>query len=269
MQKISEGRTAEVYDFDSHHVLKLYKNDVQREVIEYEFRTNQLVSHLDIKSPRAKHLSEHSNRTGIVFEKIKGTTLLQAMVETDYNIQKLAYLFAELHIQLHQKEIELDAIEQYHMRFQKENLKDNILHAHLLTTEQKETIVARLALLEDGSRLCHGDYHPDNILLGEDNWIIDWMTGNIGNPLGDVARTIVIIRYGTIPIEIPPSVHEYINQQREILLQNYLTRYLSLSGYNINQFEQWMLPIAAARLIEPIPEEEKKTLLSFILSQLG
>ncbi|WP_214855352.1 phosphotransferase family protein [Exiguobacterium sp. s166] len=51
--------------------------------------------------------------------------------------------------------------------------------------------------LVGGTALCHGDFHPYNLLLvKEELYVIDWMDASIGNPLMDVARTFLLIRYG-------------------------------------------------------------------------
>ena len=42
----------------------------------------------------------------------------------------------------------------------------------------------------DGDKLCHGDFHPGNVLLTEKGAVvIDWMTASICNPWADMART--------------------------------------------------------------------------------
>lgn len=269
MEKISEGRTAEVYDYAQNQVLKLYQSFVPNDAIQYEYNINQLVSLLPVNCPKVFNKIEQEDRTGIVFEKINGISMLHAMMKPEHNVQQLANIFADLHIQLHQAEIEKESIPQYKIRLQKELLTENILNTELLTLEEKESILAKLATLEEDNRLCHGDYHPDNVLLGENNWIIDWMTGNIGHPLGDIARTIIIIRYAIIPIELPNHLQILINQQRENLLQYYLIRYFAQTDYSMHDIEKWMLPIAAARLLEPIPESEKKVLLEFVHERLS
>ena len=48
----------------------------------------------------------------------------------------------------------------------------------------------------------------------------------------------------------------------------YIEYYLSLSGMDIREIHRWVLPIAAARLTEWIPPEEKKDLLDYIRNQL-
>jgi hypothetical protein len=49
----------------------------------------------------------------------------------------------------------------------------------------------------------------------------------------------------------------------------YIRRYLSITGAKLESIEKWELAIAAARLREWIPEQEKKTLLKFIRQRLA
>jgi hypothetical protein len=50
--------------------------------------------------------------------------------------------------------------------------------------------------------------------------------------------------------------------------KQYIRRYLCTTGAKMESIEKWELVIAAARLREWIPEQEKKTLLRFIRERL-
>jgi Ser/Thr protein kinase RdoA (MazF antagonist) len=50
----------------------------------------------------------------------------------------------------------------------------------------RRRIRERLDELPDEERVCHGDFHPDNVLLGEGGpVIIDWGPASAGHPLAD------------------------------------------------------------------------------------
>lgn len=53
-----------------------------------------------------------------------------------------------------------------------------------------------LPRLEEGQRqICHGDFHPFNVLVsGRRLAVIDWTDAGIGDPHGDVARTVLLFR---------------------------------------------------------------------------
>src|SRR5262249_24371676 len=64
-----------------------------------------------------------------------------------------------------------------------------------LTQAQRRVILRVLETLPDADALCHGDYHPDNVLLSARGpLVIDWENAALGDPLADVARTLLLFR---------------------------------------------------------------------------
>ncbi|MNO03939.1 hypothetical protein D3C81_2248000 [compost metagenome] len=55
---------------------------------------------------------------------------------------------------------------------------------------------------------------------------------------------------------------------RKRLTRTYLEHYLKLSGISRSELEQWMLPVAAARLIEWLPAQEKTQLAGLVRTRL-
>jgi hypothetical protein len=55
--------------------------------------------------------------------------------------------------------------------------------------------------LDDGQRrVCHFDFHPGNVLVGPDGWVvIDWLTVANGPPVADLARTLILGGHFTVP----------------------------------------------------------------------
>ncbi|WP_189596836.1 phosphotransferase family protein [Paenibacillus elgii] len=149
---------------------------------------------------------------------------------------------------------------------QKVILARNIQNAWQLSDDVKKKIIDVLERLPDGECLCHGDFHPDNVIVGERHWVIDWMTGMVGNPAGDV---VLLFRFGTLPDEAPRAVKEALQHMSTKISQIYLERYLSCSGLPFSDIDEWMLPIAAARLSEWIPDREKQLLLNLIEERIS
>lgn len=78
----------------------------------------------------------------------------------------------------------------------KEKLKRDIETVSLLSLEEKQSVNEYLDTLPDGDSICHLDFLPDNIMIFNDQYfVIDWMTGCVGNPLSDVARTALILNH--------------------------------------------------------------------------
>ncbi|MDO5518795.1 MAG: aminoglycoside phosphotransferase family protein [Clostridium sp.] len=141
----------------------------------------------------------------------------------------------------------------------KEKLKWNIKESPLLEETVKEEILRRLERLPEGNRLCHGDYHPGNIMFkGEEPIVIDWMTACKGDPLADIARTMVVLSTAIFPNETPNR--ERIMIEKDNIVNLYKAEYVE----NEEKLNEWMLPLLAGRLNEHMSDEENKIILKWI-----
>lgn len=268
MIKLSEGRTAEIFEQGLGKILKLYRDGFPVEAIRYEYEVNQIVAFLGIPSPRAYDLIDFEHRNGIVFERVEGSTMLRRSVQHPNELNRLTKEFAKLHYHVHKYELDVERNGSSYVLKQKVVLARNIQNAAQLSNDVKREIIDYLEKLPDGNCLCHGDFHPENVMIGEFNWIIDWMTGMIGNPAGDVARTLLLFRFGTLPDDAPKSVKDALQLMRDKINEIYLEQYLTNSDLQFSDIDEWMLPIAAARLSEWIPDQEKALLLNLIEERL-
>jgi len=256
-QRIGSGRTAEIFEYGDGRVLKLYYAGMPEEQVEAEYRIGRFVCQSGVCSPMPFERVRYDDRHGIVFARIDGVTMLASLTRQPGAPTAEAERMARLHSCIHGLSIP-------DLPSQKAHLAERIRHAPLLADEEKDRIALYLRDLPDGDRLCHGDYHPDNIMLGEKEWIIDWMTGMSGHPAGDVARTALLLQFGTVPDEAPGEVAEWLAAMRIQLLEAYLQAYTGYAGTTSQDIRRWMLPVAAARLCEWIPEAEKEALAAFI-----
>lgn len=262
MKQIGEGRTADIYDIQENKILKLYKNGFPSDAIQDEFLISQFVHSLGISTPQPYEMTSFEHRYGILFQRVMGISLLNIMKERPWLIKKHSRTLAALHYNLHT--YNANGLEKQ----QREVLSHNIMMAPLLTEEEKVMISDYLDKLPVGNKLCHGDFHPDNILVGERKWIIDWMTGMAGNPLCDVARTVILLSFGSMPEGKSRVVRVIVDFLRNKMKQEYIRHYLQLSRKVYSDIERWELPVAAARLGEWIPRDEKQRLLKLIRERL-
>ncbi|CAG7597166.1 hypothetical protein PAESOLCIP111_00123 [Paenibacillus solanacearum] len=262
MKQIGRGRTADIFEYGDHQILKLYKEGFPEDFIQREFEASQFVCSVGIPSPQAYELVSQDGRLGIVFERASGVSLLSVMSKQMWLLGKHSRTLAALHYDLHTRSAS------GRIRKQKAVLSEQIQTAPLLTDEEKNSILRYLKALPDDDKLCHGDFHPDNVLVGNGNRVIDWMTGMSGNPDGDAARTILLMSYGTMPDGTPRIVKAIVQFMRNKLRKVYTKHYLKLSGRPYSKIDSWMLPVAAARLVEWIPPAEKNSLLELIRERL-
>lgn len=260
---IGQGRTAEIFEYGENKILKLYRSYMPKVAIENEYKVSLEVYKLGIPVPKVYEFIEEDGRYGIVYERVNGSTIMKLMATKPWNVAKEARRLAELHKSI-QKPTEAQ-IPQYKTR-----LKSDIGRVKLLSEDEKEKIYKYMDSLPEGNVLCHGDFHPDNVIVAkEKSVVIDWMTGTKGDALADVARTSVIFKFSAIPEEKSFLEKGIINYIRNKFYEEYMKHYLSITGTNIAEIERWKLPIAAGRINEGGSENEKRILLEFVQKKLN
>lgn len=259
---IGQGRTADIFNYGVEKILKLYKPDISRDVINVEYLISQHVYKLGLQSPKPFDIINIEDKTGIIFQKISGISMLKMLSNKPWIVSRESIRLAELHYSIHKLSVS------EFPRMQKEILAENINQVAKLTTKEKGKIINHLKDLPEGNKLCHGDFHPDNVLIGDRDWIIDWPTGMSGNPAGDIARTFLLLRLASLPDGTPKIIKYIANRLRKQMYKIYIKQYIKLSGINYSEIDRWILPVAAARLVEGVPEEEKMKLLSLIKEKI-
>jgi uncharacterized protein (TIGR02172 family) len=257
---IARGRTAEVFLRGDSQILKLFLDWCPADWAEHEARLTGAVHEAGLPVPATEGIVEIDGRLGIIFERIEGPSMLGTLTSRPWQLVKLARLLAELHVKMHSCKVSgLPSL--------REHLESRILNAPMLAEEKKETVLKILKQLPDGNAVCHGDFHPDNIVMSlKGPIIIDWMTATQGNPLADVARTSLLLSLGA---PLPGTPRQWLIKAARALFHSiYLRRYLRLQAVSHQQIAGWRLPVAVARLRENIPEE-KGRLLALIESSLS
>jgi len=204
---------------------------------------------------------EVEGRPGIVFERIEGPTMSQAMLSAPMGLFQMAGSMAELHAAMHSCEV-LD------LPARRDRLEIGIRAAEALTPDTREAVLKALAQLPDGDTVCHGDLWPDNVIMSPRGLIvIDWSCAARGHPLADVARTWLLNRLTQIPVGLPER--KLIDSMRALFHSAYLSRYLRLRPGSRKQITAWLLPVVAARLHESANEVERPKFLRFIEDRIG
>jgi uncharacterized protein (TIGR02172 family) len=252
---IAQGRTAEVYLWNERHVLKLYREWCPPHWIEEEARIAGAVYAAGIPSPVATEIIEVNGRRGLVYERVVGISMLQDMNARPWRILKHARSLADLHVQINQ--ISINELPSY-----KDGIQYAISQTPQLSEDLRNKALTLLNALPNGTQLCHGDYHPGNVILTKDGPIvIDWMTARRGSPWADVARTSMILNIGVK--SAGKQVRRLIKMAILLYRRAYLNRYSTLVPDIKNELDRWLPVIAAARLNEDI-QPEREALLQMV-----
>lgn len=255
------GRTAEIFYWKDNEVLKLFHKGYSYLNIKYEYETTKFVHELFSIVPSVYELIEWKERKGIVYEFIEGETMTPNLIRKPWKLNFYAKILAELHIKMHK-------ITLYNLKMQKDIFQEKIYKNSFISRDLKKILIAEIEELYKNSKnnkLCHGDFHTDNIILKNDTEfkIIDWDNCSLGSPEADVARTIYLIKYSAIPNSF--SLFEKVISRifKSLFCSKYLKSYLKLSRTTKYRIEKWLPIIFACRLSENISEEHQK-ILSFL-----
>ncbi len=259
--RIGVGRTAEVFALDDDRAIKLFYPDFDIEGAGIEARACELATKAGLPVPKFYELVEIDGRAGIITERLYGESMLSRVLRRPYEISNLTQQFSDLHLRLHR--CELPALGSY-----RDYLSVRIAGAVALSDVEKARLLDYLKQLpSDPQMVCHGDFHPDNIMLTKDGpLIIDWVTANAGAPAADVARTFLLLTIGT-PAESNPMARLLVAAARSFVARTYRRRYLQRSLIEPAEIDAWRPVIAAARLAENVDGEQALLLPMTQLSQ--
>jgi len=251
LQLVGKGRLADVYAWGDAHVLKLFAVGRDAAAIDAEARVGQILHESGVATPGTHGVIELDGRRGIIYDRAPGTAMLGQLSAKPWRLFAFGRMLAELHASVHQCHAD-------HLPSQNEQLEHLIARADLPAV-QRNLALARFRELPGGTAVCHGDFHPDNVLVnGDSAAIIDWTTACAGNPVADFARTLLILQLGAPLPGLSLWTRMTIRAGRALFCRTYSKRYRRVCRVSPREVQAWMLPVAVARLGEDITAERNQ-----------
>jgi aminoglycoside phosphotransferase (APT) family kinase protein len=252
---IGRGRTAEVYARGEGRVLKLFYPSASSEAVEREASVASAVTAAGLPAPAYYGREDVEGRTGLLFERADGPPMLMVLGAQPWRALSLAGMLAELHARIHAATADLPSQRGY--------LRQRIERVEGIPERVRHGALGALEHLPDGTRVCHFDFHPDNVVLTARGPVaLDWVTAVRGVPAADVARTLLILRDAVLPDDLPRSKAVAFELLRRLLAWAYLRRYRALTGLGPAELRPWRLPLIVARLRENVPAAERARFLA-------
>jgi thiamine kinase len=256
---IASGRTADVHAWGAGWVLKLFREGADSAVVEHEHGIAQALAKVGAPAPKVGEIVSIGSRYGIEYERVEGISLLQAVRTDPSKLSYFADLMADVQLQINSIENVVGIPAQH------TTIEQFLSATNGLDSETKRHILARLRVLARGSSLCHGDFHPENILLeGNKATVLDWTVASLGDATGDVARTGVLLNGYLETMRDRRAEATAIHQ----FIQRYLFRYQRSGRVSAAGYRDWIPIVAAARLSEGI-EEQREWLMAQARSAFG
>ena len=235
---IAVGNTAAIYRLND-KVVKVFKEGFPENVSVHEAKKQAFAYECGLNVPEIIEVTEINGRQVIIMEYIEGVTigerLLRDMGQADYFIDIC------VHVQqtIHQTSIQETSIE-----WMTDKLSCQIKTSKYLSETMKTLLLRGLTSTEFEPRLCHGDFHPFNVIMNKGRLIIiDWADSSLGDIRADIYRTFLLL-----------------SQSSADIAQKYLCTCCLRTGLSQEEIFQWAPFVAGARLSEEIPFEEKKSL---------
>lgn len=269
--KLGEGYTASVYAYHG-RALKVY-HSMPLEYVQKEAAAQSFAHVMGLSVPRVFDVyTLEDGRPAIEMEALEADVLFERRMASEMRNQALK-AFIELQVETHLVSGEeaikggLDAGGRLlTLETMVARMRWRISHNPYLIEPQKEWLLREIDDLADKQiqglntlRLCHGDYHPHNVMLSREVsaaprlWIIDWLDATVGFPAADACRTLLIFQ-------------QYIKRSANMYLKGYCQRAkdVGLDGATAEDILAWMPVIAAIRATEGVDDQERARLLSII-----
>lgn len=249
---IALGRTAEIYAWGNDQILKLFHDWMPPYAIEYEAQITRAVHAAGLPVPAVGEIIEIDGRLALVYERVDGPPMDQVLAKKTWKFPSFTRLLAQLHVDLHTSSITPD------IPSQKQRIEQRMQETDVLPDDLKNAVLNTLQKMPDGERLCHGDFHPQNVLITQQGpVIIDWTDATRGNPIADVARSSIILQGAALTNPLAGQFHDA-----------YLEHYFKLCSNDRHQYNTWRTIAAAVRLSDNIIEQQE-WLLTQVKAGLG
>jgi uncharacterized protein (TIGR02172 family) len=235
---IGSGRTANIYEWSEGQALKLFSPEADASFVEEEARIGSMIHDMGLPTPDVFDVVNVEGRIGIIYERIEGHTMAEVILAAPWKMFSQMTLFAKLHAHIHHHKAP-------QLPPQKERLRQAVVRAPDLSTLDKAELLHNLNQFSETDCLCHGDFHPSNVMLANQRVVaIDWENATCGPPLADVARTYLLF-------------HVALKQKRlaRLAFGHYIKVYQRYQQINFDELNIWIAIVAAARLSERIADE--------------
>jgi serine/threonine protein kinase len=248
--KIGIGRTAETYATEQGTALKLFYDFMPADTVNYEYAVSKKVADVCPYAPAVYALRHRHGRMGIEYELIDGPRLVDFCSRQPLRIKALARRMGELHRDIHR-------ISLLGLRMSADIYGDAMKKYPFIGKDVRSKLLQFISGSKNEA-LCHGDFHPENILVNRagEYKIIDWINATSGDPLADVARTCYLMQSGKSPEKRPFPVNVFESFFRRILTKGYLEGYFQNTAVPKTELHVWDLIIRIHRYFENIPEEK-------------
>ena len=231
---------------------KVFAKTYNKSDVLYEALNTSRVEDAGVNIPKLLEVAVTDGKWSITSEYVEGPTLTQLIEKypdkADDYIKKMVEDDAKTVDGFYEEEGD-DLVLKDKMNRQINSIEE-------LDNSVKYELLTRLNSMKNHTKLCHGDYCPDNIIVTADAkgnikeiTAVDWVHATQGNASADIANTFLLLKlqFGD-KSDIP---------------EKYISAFCELTNTKRSYVNEWLPLVAAARLTKN-KEEEKELLNQWI-----
>ena len=240
LEKIIAVRTTKTVFRDGDKCIKQFGPEHSKAKILGEAAVHAKIEETGLPIPAILEVTKAGGKWAIVTEYVAGKTLERLMEEEPEKKAEHMERFIDAHIKI-------ATANGSGLPKLKELLTEHLKAADLSGAALYELLM-RMESLPEGGAVCHGDFAPSNLIVGEKGGCItDWRRAAQGAPAADAARTYLLF---WLAGDIDGA-------------DAYIEGYCKKSGVKKTEIEQW-IPIRAAERLALKRAEEREFLLYWV-----
>lgn len=176
----------EVYQSEK-GIVKLFAANHPKSAIFNEALNTARVEETGLKISKLLEVYQEGDQWALVLEYIPGKTLEELMDENPDKLEEYMDIFVDLQREIHGKTAPM-------LGRLKEKMENQINGLEELDATQKYELLTRLKSMPNHRKVCHGDFNPSNVIVGDDGTytVIDWAHVTQGNASADAAMTYLL-----------------------------------------------------------------------------
>jgi aminoglycoside phosphotransferase (APT) family kinase protein len=244
-----------VFEFGSGAVAKVPLQSTPEGWIRFEAIYSDLVAGCGLPVPRVLGLEMIDGREVSIFERIDGPTMWDLLMSRPADAVEFGRELGELHRRV------LVVTPPIALPSQRSRVLAKIAEGARSFDASIGGYASTVPEVVDPVVLCHGDFHPKNIIVSERGpYLIDWFDASRGDSCGDVARTSVLLGGQStsptedvvVPVQELPHLPGASRVVLDALHDSYLETVTAVFAWTLNDLTRWREIQVAARLSEGI-----------------
>jgi aminoglycoside phosphotransferase (APT) family kinase protein len=242
---VARGTRSTVHAYGRGAVAKVPVPSTPEDWIRYEAQYAEAARTAGAPAPRLMGLEQIDGRIASVWEHVKGTSMWQRVVDQPDQSAMLGRLLAEIQDGL------FALVPPVLLPRQRDRLVSKIRRTAATVDPSFARALELLPPQAGTPRLCHGDLHPSNVILGRAGPVlVDWFDACRGDPVADVARSsLVLLSDGESP---PAHLPGADRATLAVLTDAYLAGLDERLDIDHELLARWQAVSAVARMAEGV-----------------